>query len=70
MTMLLELLAVGVTFVELVCPNCGERFNVPIAALNLPADTLLSAITGLRAIPCPQCSALSKVVGPEFRSRR
>lgn len=65
MRTLLELKAVGLAYVQARCVECGTEFDIPIKALHLPADTLLSDIWVLRPIACPQCSAPALVIPPD-----
>ena len=66
MMSLLQLKAIGLTQVEAICLECHCRFDVPLAALHLPDDTLVGDIWALRPIACPQCSAPAVAVPPDL----
>jgi len=69
MTTLLELKAIGLTHVMAVCLECQHRFNVQIAALQLPDETLMSDVRALHPMACPQCDAPSIVDLPKLTHR-
>lgn len=69
MVMLLQLKAIGLTQVEAVCVECRHRFDVPIAALHLPDETLVGDVWALRPIASPQCSAPAIIVPPNLTPR-
>ena len=69
MKTLLELKAVGLAYVQARCVECGTEFDIPIKALHLPQDTLLSDLWALRPIACPQCSAPALVIPPDLPAR-
>lgn len=54
--------AIGVREIEVSCSACGEIFDVPISALDLPGTTYIREITMQRALPCTMCSAPGEVV--------
>ena len=69
MKTLLELKAVGLACVQARCVECGTEFDIPIKALHLPQDTLLSDIWALRPIACPQCSAPAFIIPPDLLAK-
>ena len=70
MMTLLQIKALGLTQVEAVCLECHCRFEVPMAALHLPDDTLVGDIWVLRPIACPECSAPAVMVPPDLTACR
>lgn len=53
--------SIGVRDLLVVCTECGERFTVPLAAIDLPGETPLTAIPKLRRLACVKCSAPAEV---------
>ncbi len=53
--------AIGLRDLQAVCTGCGQRFAVPISAINLPGHTPLELIGALRQISCDECSAPSEI---------
>lgn len=65
MMTLLQIKAIGLTRLVAVCLECRCQFDVPIAALHLPDETLVGDVWALRPIACPQCSAPAIIVPPD-----
>lgn len=49
-------LSIGLRDLVVACLDCGERFTVPLSAIDLPGDTRLAEIASLRPLPCIECS--------------
>lgn len=53
--------SMGIRDLAVLCPACGERFAVPISAIDLPGDVRLSQVAAIRPLACPNCSASGEI---------
>lgn len=61
-----QLAAIGLRSVAAKCPECEAAFEVPLKAIDLPGETGIEAVTRLRPIACPHCSASAEIVSSDF----